>query len=87
MSGEAQGHDAFTVHLISVLDRFRFVRTLLPRIQLGKIANIVAKQFYDTQRSQDLIIQCVVLSFARVNSCLALQSAYPGVIRLVLTFT
>lgn len=61
MPGEARGHEAFTVHLISVLDRFRFIRTLLPRVELGKVANIVAKQFYDTQRSQDLIIQCAPL--------------------------
>jgi hypothetical protein len=59
MAGSAPGSGPYTVHLLSVLNRLRFVKTLIPRIPVGTILCIIATQFYDVQRSKDLLIECV----------------------------
>jgi hypothetical protein len=60
MAASPPGSGPYTVHLLSVLNRLRFVKTLIPRIPIGTIFSIIATQFYDVQRSKDLVIECVL---------------------------
>ena len=55
--GQAPGRRPFTIHLLSVLDKARYVRTLLPRIPFGTAATALAMQLYDSQRGRDMLVE------------------------------
>jgi hypothetical protein len=50
----------FNVHHISLLDRSRYIRTMLPRIPVGTMLSALVTQIWDKQKSKDILLSCAL---------------------------
>lgn len=57
--GEAEGWQAVQLHRMSILDRPRFTRALLPRLPWIKVAASAIYRIWDAQSSYDILLQYV----------------------------
>ena len=58
MPGEAEGWGGVQLHRMSILDRPRFIRALLPRLPWLKVAASAVYKIWDMQASYDIILEC-----------------------------
>lgn len=58
MPGEPEGWEAVQLHRISILDRSRFIRALLPRLPWIKVATSAIYRIWDAQASYDILLKC-----------------------------
>jgi hypothetical protein len=57
--GTNGGTPRLDVHRISILNRARFIRALLPRMPPLKVLQSALYQVWDAYASQDILLQCV----------------------------
>lgn len=62
LPGAAEGWKAVQLHRMSILDRPRFIRALLPRLPLTKVAASAIYRIWDAQTSYDILLQYVPVS-------------------------
>ena len=58
LPGEAPGDAPFRIHALSVLNKGRYVRTLLPRLPPQVVMSSLALQLWDSQRGKDQMLEC-----------------------------
>ena len=59
LPGKPAGKKPFRIHSISVLDKSRYIRTLLPRIPFSTMVTALTMQLWDSQQGKDMLIGCV----------------------------
>jgi hypothetical protein len=63
LAGQPDGWQAVELHRMSILDRPRFIRALLPRLAWIKVATSAIYRIWDAQTSYDILLQYVALRF------------------------
>ena len=58
LPGTAPGSAPFEIHALSVLDKLRYIRTLLPRMPAQTVVSSLALQLWDAQRGKDMMLEC-----------------------------
>ena len=66
LPGEPEGWKPVELHRMSILDRPRFIRALLPRLPWTKVAASAIYRIWDAQTSYDILLQYVTAT----GSCL-----------------